>query len=149
SAQGLKSPLIRSPKPPGTFRVMCYGDSNTDGLSVGRAWPTQLQGFLARDHGSNGAVNYEVVNAGVVGYSSYQGLCGSAKRSIDTLLTWFSSRSGGSPLRKPLDHPTRSSQAPVFCRISRPAYYFSAASSCATDWIWSLCTGYISLPRMQ
>lgn len=73
SSQGFKGPLIDVPKPPTIFRIMCYGDSNTDGPGLSRAWPARLQANL--DHSrSKAGRHYEVVNAGVVGYSSYQGL---------------------------------------------------------------------------
>ena len=47
-------------------RILCLGDSCTYGLGVaiGSVWPT----VLAREHG------YDVINAGVPGYSTYQAL---------------------------------------------------------------------------
>lgn len=67
--QRFKGPEVDPAKPAGTFRVMCYGDSNTDGPPRG-GWPERLQGVLASR--LPGAV--EVLNAGVAGYTSYQGL---------------------------------------------------------------------------
>lgn len=72
SSQRFKGPEIEVPKPAGTFRLIGYGDSNTDGPSLGNAWPAQLQAVLDEQHTSGR--RYEVVNAGVGGYSSYQGL---------------------------------------------------------------------------
>jgi lysophospholipase L1-like esterase len=72
NAQRFKGPLMAVPKPAGIFRIMCYGDSNTDGPDRG-GWPDQLQQLLDK-RGGEGGVRYEVVNAGVVGYSSHQGL---------------------------------------------------------------------------
>ena len=73
SSQRFKGPELAEPKPAGTVRLFCYGDSNTDGPSVGNAWPARLQQLIdARRAGS--AQRYEVVNAGVGGYSSYQGV---------------------------------------------------------------------------
>ncbi len=73
NAQRFKGPELAVPKPTGTVRIMCYGDSNTDGPNLGRSWPARLQGLL--DAGARGSGRrYEVVNAGVFGYSSYQGL---------------------------------------------------------------------------
>jgi lysophospholipase L1-like esterase len=72
SAQRFKGPLVAVPKPPGVFRIICYGDSNTEGQLGGKAWPRRLQGLLRQD--PEGGRRYEVMNAGVTGYSSFQGL---------------------------------------------------------------------------
>jgi lysophospholipase L1-like esterase len=72
NAQRFKGPLMAVPKPAGVFRIMCYGDSNTDGPDRG-SWSDQLQHILDERAGK-GRLRYEVVNAGVVGYSSHQGL---------------------------------------------------------------------------
>jgi lysophospholipase L1-like esterase len=72
SSQRFKGPEVAEVKPPGTFRVFCYGDSNTDGPRRG-GWPERLQEVLDRDAVSSGQ-RFEVLNAGVAGYSSYQGL---------------------------------------------------------------------------
>lgn len=72
NSQRFKGPEVAVPKPPGTFRIICYGDSNTDGPKQG-GWPEQIQTIL--DQRSNHEkLKYEVLNAGVTGYSSYQGL---------------------------------------------------------------------------
>lgn len=60
------------PKPAGVFRIVCYGDSNTDGPDEG-AWPAELQHILDERAGQS-RPRYEVINAGVIGYSSHQGL---------------------------------------------------------------------------
>jgi lysophospholipase L1-like esterase len=70
--QRFKGPLAQVPKPPDVFRVMCYGDSLTDGPPKG-GWPTQLHRLLA-EHPPAPGRRYEVLNAGVAGYSSHQGL---------------------------------------------------------------------------
>jgi lysophospholipase L1-like esterase len=69
--QGFRGPTIDADKRPGTYRIIAIGDSNTFGWDVdqGANWPTQLQGlFTASTPGT------EVINAGVWGYTSYQGL---------------------------------------------------------------------------
>lgn len=73
NAQRFKGPLVALPKPANTFRLLAYGDSNTDGPPDRSAWPQYLQGLLERWPGAEGR-RYEVLNAGVAGYSSYQGL---------------------------------------------------------------------------
>ena len=67
--QRFKGPEIGADKPAGGFRIFCYGDSNTDGPSRG-GWPELLGRRLAAQPQGD---RYEVVNAGVTGYSSYQG----------------------------------------------------------------------------
>ncbi len=70
--QRFKGPLMAVPKPREVFRILCYGDSNTDGPNQG-SWPEVLQEVL-NQHRPLAGRRYEVVNAGVVGYSSHQGL---------------------------------------------------------------------------
>lgn len=60
---------VTVPKPAGVTRIMCYGDSNTDGAQEDQPWPNDLNAILRNDR-----ARVEVVNAGVAGYSSYQGL---------------------------------------------------------------------------
>ena len=72
NAQRFKGPLMAVPKPPQVFRILCYGDSNTDGPKQG-SWPELLQEVLSRQPAPAGR-RYEVINAGVAGYSSHQGL---------------------------------------------------------------------------
>jgi lysophospholipase L1-like esterase len=69
--QGFKGPLVELPKPEGVFRIVTYGDSNTAGMGT-TIWPAELQKILERERGA--ARDWEVLNAGVHGYSSYQGL---------------------------------------------------------------------------
>lgn len=73
NAQRFKGPLAILPKPPGLFRIIAYGDSNTDGPPGRIAWSE----CLAREIGARADLHgrpCEVLNAGVAGYSSYQGL---------------------------------------------------------------------------
>ena len=70
--QGFKSTTIMAvPKPPNVYRIIAYGDSNTDG-PVGMDWSSELQKLL--EPRNTPERKYEVINAGVAGYSSYQGL---------------------------------------------------------------------------
>jgi len=63
SASSIEAPKRR-------FRVLALGDSCTFGLGVqdGEAWPAQLEGLLRIE-----GLDVEVVNAGVPGYTAYQG----------------------------------------------------------------------------
>ncbi len=72
TSQRFKGPLAKVPKPPDVMRVMCYGDSLTDGPPKG-GWPTWL-GVLWDRHPPLPGRRVEVLNAGVAGYSSHQGL---------------------------------------------------------------------------
>jgi lysophospholipase L1-like esterase len=81
NAQRFKGPLAEVPKPRDVFRVMCYGDSLTDGPPRG-GWPSWLDRLLKETRtedpdGSAGRTagrRTEVLNAGVAGYSSHQGI---------------------------------------------------------------------------
>ena len=69
--------------PDGTrTRILAVGDSTTFGLEVNdeQAWPAQLQAIL--NAGEEGA-DYEVANAGVMGYSVLQSLRFLHKRGFD------------------------------------------------------------------
>ncbi len=69
--QGMRGPLFSNEKQPGEFRILAIGDSNTlgwDGTN-GPNWPLYLGALL---HEVN--TNIVLVNAGVWGYSSFQGL---------------------------------------------------------------------------
>jgi lysophospholipase L1-like esterase len=70
---GFRSPEFTLEKSPTVIRVVCFGDSSTFGIGVKieDTWPVQLETLLNND---NGQQRYQVINAGVPGYSSYQGL---------------------------------------------------------------------------
>jgi lysophospholipase L1-like esterase len=72
NAQRFKGPIAELPKPADMFRVMCYGDSLTDGPPRG-GWPSWLHKLLA-EKSIAPARRCEVLNAGVAGYSSHQGV---------------------------------------------------------------------------
>lgn len=71
NAQGFRGPELSAEKDPGEYRIVAVGDSNTLGWPGrdGANWPADLQ-LLARQRG----LPVTVVNAGVWGYSSHQGL---------------------------------------------------------------------------
>jgi lysophospholipase L1-like esterase len=67
-----KGPEILDPKPNDVIRVICYGDSLTDGPPKG-GWPRWLEIALQQDP-PLAKHRFEVLNAGVAGYSSHQGV---------------------------------------------------------------------------
>lgn len=73
NGQGYRGPEVELEKPPGTVRVVTVGDSNTLGWAgpSGSNWPGDLAHELAA---ADPGTRYEVVNAGVWGYTSHQGL---------------------------------------------------------------------------
>jgi lysophospholipase L1-like esterase len=62
------------------MRILAIGDSTTFGQYVEdfEAWPAQLQTVLDKE-----ARNIEVINAGLIGASSFQGLCYLMKRGFE------------------------------------------------------------------
>ena len=72
NSEGFRGPEFRWSKKPGTFRVVCLGDSGTFGWNVGddEGYPARLEALLTQAMPGR---RVEVVNMGVPGYSSYQG----------------------------------------------------------------------------
>jgi lysophospholipase L1-like esterase len=73
NSQGFRSREVEVPKPRRRVRVVCLGDSWTFGANVDQdqAYPQRLEAFLRRAYP---ATDVEVLNLGVFGYSSFQGL---------------------------------------------------------------------------
>ena len=71
NAQGFRGHELSVPKASGQFRIFAIGDSNTLGWAGedGTHWPGFLEGVLAEAR-----PELVVINAGVWGYSSHQGL---------------------------------------------------------------------------
>ena len=71
NSQGFRGPELKNPKPEGEFRIFAIGDSNTLGYSGNftEHWPGRLQELF-----NQGGSRTRVINAGVYGYTSYQGL---------------------------------------------------------------------------
>ena len=74
NSQQFRSMEEIKPRQPGVFRIICLGDSVTMGLEVDDqyTYPAQLQPII--NWALNGRIKVEVINAGVWGYSSRQGL---------------------------------------------------------------------------
>ena len=71
NSQGYRGPEMTVPKPQGSLRVVAIGDSNTLGWdgAGGANWPGFLHRLLSQQD-----PRFSVINAGVYGYSSYQGV---------------------------------------------------------------------------
>jgi lysophospholipase L1-like esterase len=72
NSEGFRGAEFPATKSPSAFRVVCLGDSWTFGANVGQsqAYPQRLQALLAQEFPG---ARVEVLNLGVLGYSSYQG----------------------------------------------------------------------------
>jgi lysophospholipase L1-like esterase len=72
NARGLRGPLLPRAKPPGALRVIAVGNSSTFGWGVSDAetYPAQLETLLAAAFPGR---RVEVMNAGIPGFSSFQG----------------------------------------------------------------------------
>lgn len=75
---GFRGPEISAPKPSGSLRIVCLGDSRTFGIWLDKGsfrydndYPAVLEQSL---HEREGAEHVDVINAGVIGYTSSQGL---------------------------------------------------------------------------
>jgi lysophospholipase L1-like esterase len=122
--QRFKGPVVAETKPAGVFRIFCYGDSNTDGPIRG-TWPERLQQVLDRERGPDDPT-YEVLNAGVAGYSSHQGLLRfrqEARRfAPDLVLVSF----GWNDVATALGAPDRDFDPPgLLAAIERPLLHFT------------------------
>jgi lysophospholipase L1-like esterase len=69
--EGFRGPLMGGAREPGRLRIIAVGDSNTLGWAgpSGSSWPAALGQLLERK-----GISADVVNAGVWGYSSLQGV---------------------------------------------------------------------------
>ena len=73
NSKGFRGPEFDWEKGPGVFRVVCLGDSGTFGWGIRdhETYPARLQELLQKEMRSR---EVEVINMGVPGYSSHQGL---------------------------------------------------------------------------
>lgn len=72
-SHGLRSPETPHAKPAGVERILALGDSWTFGFRIAESdtWPRQLERILA-ERAAPGSPRTEVINAGVIGYSTQQ-----------------------------------------------------------------------------
>ena len=70
NSYGMRDREFSAVPAPGVIRILCLGDSLTfgDGVAVEDTYPKQLEARLGR----KGAVRYEVINAGVPSYDTWQ-----------------------------------------------------------------------------
>jgi len=73
NSYGYRTAEYTASKAPGTLRIACIGDSWTFGMNVDqdKTYPSRLVAWLRRLHPDS---HVEVLNFGVLGYSSFQGL---------------------------------------------------------------------------
>lgn len=80
---GFRGPEISRRKPDGVTRILCLGDSATYGFTVTsdeNAWPERLRALLQE---AGGGKKFEVVNAAVPGYTSFESLTMLQFRGLD------------------------------------------------------------------
>jgi lysophospholipase L1-like esterase len=79
---GYRGAEFERTKPAGTYRIVALGGSTTYGisLSVNQTYPAKLQKILREDYDY---LNVEVINGGVVAYSSYDTLANFLYRVLD------------------------------------------------------------------
>jgi lysophospholipase L1-like esterase len=73
NSHGFRGDEFELEKTQGRTRIICAGDSSTFGylVNIQDTYPALLEGMISTDTKEK---NAEVINAGMVGYSSYQGL---------------------------------------------------------------------------
>ena len=73
NALGLRCEAVATPKPAGVYRILAVGDSCTFGSGAAQAetYPAHLEGLLKARRPEQ---QWEVINAGVPGFSSFQAL---------------------------------------------------------------------------
>ncbi len=82
NAEGFRAGAFAQTKSPSTFRIVCLGDSWTFGMGVDQdqAYPQRLASLLRERFPKT---EIEVLNLGVLGYSSYQGVALLGTRALD------------------------------------------------------------------
>jgi lysophospholipase L1-like esterase len=75
NGEGFRTPAVDDAKRSGVLRIACIGDSWTFGMNVGQnqTYPARLEALLRADP-PPGVRSVEVINFGILGYTSFQGL---------------------------------------------------------------------------
>lgn len=95
NAAGFRGPQVNLEKKEGVFRIICLGDSITFGygLNYTQSYPKLLEDLLNKSTFS--LIRYEVINAGVPGYTALQGIrfykSRFRKYDADMLIVFFGS----------------------------------------------------------
>ena len=79
---GLKSPELTLKKQNNSYRIICIGGSLVYGRDIGSSWPHYLQRELD-EKASKDNINYEVINAGVPGYTTFHSIVNFLTKLID------------------------------------------------------------------
>lgn len=82
NSMGTRGKEFLKNKSSGVFRIICMGDSSTFGSYIGanNTYPMILQKLL--NSRQNSSQHYEVINAGIPGYGTYQGMLYLQKKII-------------------------------------------------------------------
>ena len=120
-ALGARLPSHAAEKPPGIFRILCFGQSTMHGSAVDddETIPAALERALNRDHpGLAGGTRYEVWNFGVSGYNLAQAAhLGRVKQAaLDPDLILVQIHNIG---LRPFFHPQETSRVEIFRRFER------------------------------
>lgn len=83
NALGLRGPPVARAKGEGVYRIVCLGGSTTYGAAVEahQTWPARLERLL--DEAAPPGRDYQVLNAGVPGYTSAESLVNLALRLVE------------------------------------------------------------------
>ncbi len=79
---GLKSPELTVEKQKNSYRIICIGGSLVYGRDIGNSWPHYLQRELD-EKVSKDDINFEVINAGVPGYTTFHSTVNFLTKLID------------------------------------------------------------------
>jgi lysophospholipase L1-like esterase len=82
NAEGFRSQPFTTDKPAGAMRIACIGDSWTFGMNVNQdaTYPSRLEALLKQQRPG---ADLDIMNFGVLGYSSFQGLALMKRRVLD------------------------------------------------------------------
>ena len=122
NSEGFREAELRGARAPGAIRILCLGDSWTFGANVGpdETYPRRLEALLRDTHPGT---SFEVLNLGVLGYSSFQGLELLRVRGLeldpDVLLIGFGMNDGKFGGFRDRDLPGEEGPAPLPKRIAR------------------------------